>query len=259
MRISMKKVRTASLVLAFAGPVAAQTVDVTFEVSGDMLTWGGAVQVMELPEQDWADAGDLAIVVPLTARYAEVQLRYPAAGDFVFRFRAADGSEGPSTQALMVHGTDMDGRGPTMERGFVGAVSAGGQTVRVLPLAEYAGEDDITRIYAAWGIVEGWAKPPPAHYWGARELAGVFGAFGSFGPRPDLICDDGAVVRLCTPDPAQSAMIDALWWRGLAEGRIERLRDRAVAACRDGQVLRNRPCNPVPGTTWPEFEPSRSP
>ena len=66
-----------------------------------------------------------------------------------------------------------------------------------------------------------------------------------------------SAVTVCTPHPDDALLMEALWWRAIAEGRLERLRHDALRACYDGGGLFGRPerCDPVPGRGWPTYEP----
>ncbi len=138
--------------LSVASSAAAPLTDLTIDVAGELLEQGGVVTIYHLPvglEDRRANASDsTTTTVRIERRYAEIQLRYPENGTFSYRFRAVPGSpnaEKHRTQVLSVIGTDTEGRGPQMVNGFVDAYSSGGRVIRIPPMAEIAGEDEVTR------------------------------------------------------------------------------------------------------------------
>ncbi|MEL6957827.1 MAG: hypothetical protein AAGL89_02605 [Pseudomonadota bacterium] len=213
---------------------AAQDADLTIEVRGDLLEHGGVVEV-----------------IALTDRYAQVFLPYPEAGSYAYRF-VPDGSQPDRagldrfrTEALTIGGRDVDGVEGDMRR------------IRVFPFEEYGGADDATRTSAAWGETQAFADVPPANHWGARALPWVFDTFGDR-RTVGLICGMQGAVEVCTPDPADTLLMEALWWRSIAEGRLERLRNNALRDCYDGGGLLGRPsrCEAVAGDGWPTYQPA---
>lgn len=126
----------------------------------------------------------------------------------------------------------------------------------MLPFAEYGDPDEAARTAAAWGVTQSFADPPPANEWGARALPGVFDTFGDR-RIVRLICADDEAVEICAPDPEDALLMEALWWRAIAEGRLERLRHDALNACYDSGGLFEQPksCDSVPGRGWPAYEP----
>jgi hypothetical protein len=82
---------------------------------------------------------------------AEVQVRHLAEGAVRFRFWTAGADATPDrllAQVLSVVGSNTDNSGPLLSQGFVGANPSGGRITRVLPLAEYADVDEVTRTAA---------------------------------------------------------------------------------------------------------------
>lgn len=75
-----------------------------------------------------------------------------------------------------------------------------------------------------------------------------------------LICSaehDG--LSVCHTDPQDALLKETLWWRAIAGGRLERLRQDALRDCYDSGGLFGRPssCTGVKGRGWPEFRPVR--
>ena len=229
----------------------AQDADLTILVDGPLLEHGGVVEVTVIATPEASAAPQ---TITLTGRYAQVELRYSDKAGYRYRFRpvpdalARDGMELFVTEALSVGGRTVDGPD--------GPQDADWRSVRVLPFAEYGGSSAADRTSAAWGETRAFADPPPANHWGARALPWVFDTFGdrrSVG----LICRDDDAVSVCTPDPDDALLMEALWWRAIAEGRLERLRHDALADCYDGGGSLERPeqCEGVPGRGWPTYRP----
>jgi hypothetical protein len=248
----MRIIRLAAASIWVAGAALAQDADLTILVDGAMLDHGGLVEVraLEVP-------GLVAVqqTITLTDRFARVTLRYPEGASYNFRFRPVPsamtraGIDGFLTDLLTIGGrTDYEGDV---------AVEYDTQDIRVFPFAEYAGEGSAERVTAAWGETEGYVDVPPADEWGARALQGVFD-FGGEAPSVGLICRDQDSVTICTPDPADALLLEAQWWRSIAEGRLERLRFEALNDCYDSGGLFNRPemCEGVAGDGWPEYVPA---
>lgn len=108
-----------AMVLLGIGQIAAVSpTTLTIEVSDALLEHGGVVTVYPIPvaPEEWsADAGDATPRVHIGSRYAEVQLKYPKGGEYVFRFRRIAGTPDENelgTQLLSVIGTDPEGSGP---------------------------------------------------------------------------------------------------------------------------------------------------
>jgi len=242
--------RALALLCVLAGP--AQSGDLTILVGGDLLEHGGVVEVTAAP---FPDATDAPATIKLTDRYAQVQLRHSAGAKYNYRFRpvpdamARDGMSNFATEALSVGGRDVDGPD--------GPIDGDWRRIRVLPFAEYGAPSDATRTNAAWGQVEGFAALPPANHWGARALPWAFDTFGNR-RTVRLVCADQNAVPVCTPNPDDALLLEALWWRSIAEGRLERLRHDALRACYDSGGLFGRPksCDAVPGRGWPTYEPA---
>jgi hypothetical protein len=245
------------LFLMMPGLANATTTDLTIEVAGDLALHGGVVTVYPLPVPAAAWPSDAAANAPLTvrveARYAEIQLRYPASGTFVYRFRSPNAKAGTDrhpTHVLSIIGTNEKDQGPQMTVGFKDAYSSGGRTIRVPPLAEYAGESDATRTNARWGITVGRYPAPPADERSARVLKGIAGEDSQ---RPILTCTGSTVAQICTVPAEQLEQLTARWWRELAESRLERQRDRALRRCYDSSLLGGGQCDPNPASNEPEY------
>jgi hypothetical protein len=228
----------------------------TLEIGGDLFRHGGVVVVYPIPTEAGAtDAAREPAPLRLEARFAQVQLRYPTGGSYIFRFRPAE--SGPATtafrtQLLSIIGTDMDGVGDGMREGFTGAHASGGQIVRVLPQEEWGGADEATRANARWGWTQGqgYDAPPPADARGARALMGVM---DDSNRRVPLRCTGDARVQACTVEPARWAAVEARWWRAIAEGRLERLEFHALNRCYAAQQSQPRDCKPDPDSDEPRF------
>ena len=248
----MNKIAVLIGVTVLAGKAFAQDADVTIFVGGALLDLGGVVDVRVA-----AAAG--ATVVPqtitLTDRFARITFQYPPEGSYNFRFRPApdaaarEGMDRFTTMALSVGTLYLDG--PEGEQEF------DTQTIRVLPFAEYGAADPAERTAAAWGQTQEYADVPPANEWGARALEVLFETDpedGGIG----LICDSGQAVTVCTPDVQDALLMEARWWRSVAEGRLERLRHDALTACYDGGGLFGRPerCDEDAGDGWPTYVPA---
>jgi hypothetical protein len=167
-------------ILAVSSVAYANTSELTIEVAGDLAKHGGVVTVypIKVSPADWASsiAPNALKSVRVEQRYAEIQLRYPTNGTFVYRFRPAGAATPDARQVtfvLSIIGTNERNEGPEMRSGFKDAISTGGRIIRVPPLAEIAGEDEATRSMARWGEVVGRDPPPPADSRSARSLAGV--------------------------------------------------------------------------------------
>lgn len=251
------KTSVLAAVLMMAGGVAfGQDADLTILVGGAMLDHGGVVEVLALPV---AGASSTPQTITLTDRYARIELRFPEGASYNFRFRpvadpAADqasraGMDLFATQSLTVGTHTIDGPDGLQDWDY--------QAIRVLPFAEYGASDPAERILAAWGQTEGYSDVPPANYWGARALPEIFEATGDK-RAVGLICVETGTVRTCTPDPKDALLLEAIWWRSIAEGRLERLRDNALSDCYDSGGLFNRPerCTDAAGDGWPAYVPA---
>ena len=154
-------------------------------------------------------------------------------GDYVFRFRRTAGAPDENqlgTHALSIIGTDEKDRGPQMTTGFVNTYSSGGQVIRLLPLAEYAGADEATRTIARWGQTVSDDAAPPADQGSAPVLAGMV----EDGRRPvPLECKGDKQARVCTIPAEQWPALEARWWRYIAEARLGRLDHGALRRCYD--------------------------
>ncbi len=256
-RICLKTCLTSLLLAAMPGLACANTADLTIEVSGDLAQHGGVVTVYPLPVTADQWSGDASANAPATirleARYAEIQLRHPANGTFVYRFRSPEAktaTERHPTQVLSVIGTDEKNRGPQMSVGFKDAYSSGGRIIRVPPLAEYAGQDEATRSEARWGITTGRYPPPPADEGSARVLSGIAREDMQ---KPALACTGSTTVQVCVIPADKWERLTALWWRELAESRLDRMRDRAVARCHAGPPEGPGRCEADPASKEPEY------
>ncbi len=236
---------------------AAQSSDITIEVGGDLQKLGGVVVVYPLPvrAEDWAkEVGEnRPAIIRVEARYAEVQFRYPADQTYNYRFRLAQGTAQPEslmTAVLTVIGTDEQGKGAQMKFGFKDAFSSGGRIIRVLPFAEVVDDGKVTKSDARWGVVVGYDALPPADERSARELAVIMEEDRQ---RPLLSCAGGKVVQACTVALESWPIIDALWWRGIAKSRLERLQHHALRRCYDGSGSDGGHCDPTTGSNEPEF------
>lgn len=249
--------RLAAGLILMAGAAAAEDADLTILVDGPLLEHGGVVEVTAVAAPG---ASTTPHTITLTDRYARVRLPYPEGATYNYRFRpvpeamARDGMARFATQALSVGGRMVDGP--------AGEQNADWRAVRVFPFAEYGAPEEATRVAAAWGEVEGFAAPPPANEWGARALPGVFDTFGNRRIVRMICAEDGAekgAIEICTPDPEDALLMEALWWRSIAEGRLERLRHGALRACYDSGGLFGRPksCDSVRGRGWPAYEPAK--
>jgi hypothetical protein len=239
--------------LALTSLTNATTADLTIEVGGDLAQHGGVVTVYPLPVPAESWPADAALgTVRVDQRHAEIQLRYPANGTFVYRFRsagAADVSQRHPTQVLSIIGTDEKKQGPQMTAGFKDAYSSGGRIIRVPPKAEYAGEDETTRSNARWGITTGRYPPPPADERSARALVSII---EDDPQKPEFACSGTATVQVCVIPPDQWDRLTARWWRALAESRLDRMRDRAVRRCHDSSSSVGQ-CDPDPASNEPQY------
>lgn len=244
------------LLLGIGQSEAASSTTLTIEVSDALLKHGGVVTVYPIPvsPEEWsADAADAAPRIRIGSRYAEVPLKYPRGEDYVFRFQRIAGSPDENelgTQLLSVMGTDEEDRGPQMTSGFVNAYSSGGQVIRVLPLAEYAGAEEATRTIARWGQTVGDDAVPPADERSARVLAGMV----EDGRKPvHLECKGDKQIQLCTIPDEQWPALEARWWRYIADARLERLDHYALRLCYDSTWLEGGTCIPDPKSDEPEY------
>ncbi|WP_313664705.1 hypothetical protein [Shinella sp.] len=249
-------VLTATLVAGSTVCAGASDANLTIEVSGALLEHGGVVTIYPIPitpEDLRAPDEEAADRVAVTSRYAEVQLKYPMNGKYVFRFR--NPAETPDdqklgTQPLSVIGTDNQDRGPQMTAGFKDAYSSGGQVIRVLPRAEYAAESEAARTNARWGKVEGNDALPPADERGARALAAIVGyGMSDF----TFQCTGNASVQVCTIPPDQWPALDMRWWRDIAEARLERLDHHALRRCYNSSWLGGGTCEADPQSDEPAY------
>jgi hypothetical protein len=251
----------AALVPATANAQMSQPVtDLTIEVEGDLLHHGGVVTVHHLAvsKEEWpANLPPSPIAtLKLSARYTEVQLRHPADGRVRYGFRTAGAEVGAKadrlmTQVLSVIGSNTDNSGPLLQHGFVGANPSGGRVIRVLPIAEYAGVSDAERTAARWGQTQGYEARPPADVGGARDLIGVIER-----PRkPDMTCSGDTLVQACIVAAHAWDGVTLQWWRALAESRLERFRDRALARCYDDNLAKGGGdhCKPDPTSNEPAY------
>ena len=231
---------------------AAPAATLTLDVGGDLFRYGGVVVVYPIPTPAKVEAaGDPKPLLRLGARYAQVQLRYPAGGSYTFRFRPAEKGPGTAifqTQLLTVIGTDEKDRGPLMQEGFAGAYSSGGQVIRVLPRDEWGGEDEATRSNARWGKTQLYADPPPADGRSARALVSVV---DDPMRRVPLRCEGDGRVQACTVAAERWPAIEALWWRAIAEQRLDLLYDHALRRCQESHV---RTCRDDPDADEPQFQ-----
>lgn len=244
-----------ALLLLAANGVAAS--DLTITVGGDLLRHGGVVTVYPVPVAPdvWAreTGGENAATIALDSRYTEVQLRYPSDATYTYRFRPAEGTpdaKAHGTQVLSVIGTDENDRGPQMKAGFTDAWSSGGRIIRVPSLAEVSGPDETTRTMARWGETEGRDAVPPADERSARALLPVV----EFGPEGlPLQCAGDGRVQVCTIARERWPLLEARWWRSIAEQRLERLRDHALRRCYDSTWLGGGTCTPDPQSDEPAY------
>ncbi|MFV0475445.1 MAG: hypothetical protein ACK5MQ_14740 [Pikeienuella sp.] len=249
----MRMSRLAALLALAAGAAVAQDADLTILVDGPLLEHGGVVEVAVVAAPDVSTAPQ---TITLTDRYARVTLRDPDGAGYRYRFRpvpAAMTREGMDrflTEELSYGSHQVDGPDGSPQE-------ADWRSIRVRPFAEYGGPDEATRVAAAWGETERFADPPPANHWGARALPW---AFDTFGDRRTvrLICEDDGAVTVCAPDPDDALLMEALWWRSIAEGRLERLRHNALRACYDGGGVFGSPerCEGEAGRGWPTYRPA---
>jgi hypothetical protein len=238
-------------IVALAPAAFAQDAEVTILIGGDLLDHGGVVDVRALAA---AGASVAPQTITVTDRYARITFRYPPGASYNFRFRpvadalARKGMDDFTTVPLSIGSLSLDGTGGLQEFDT--------QTIHVLPFAAYGASEPVERVAAAWGETEGYDAKPPAHEWGARALDGLFHDVPEEGPI-GLICADVQAVTVCTPDPQDALLMEALWWRSIAEGRLERLRSDALTACYDSRGD-DRPasCEGVAGLGWPAYVPA---
>lgn len=247
----------AVFLLGIGKSIAAPASDLTIEVSGNLLKYGGVVIVYDIPvsPEVWpATIGDNATgKIQIDARYAEVQLRYPRGGEFAYRFRAVEGTPDADkfgTQVLSIIGTDMEDRGPQMTAGFNEAYSSGGRIVRVPPIAELAGPGDADRSAARWGETQRYDDPPPADQRSARALVAIIRDGQKKIP---LQCNGDPLVQLCLIANDQWRDLDALWWRAIAEQRLERLQHYALRRCYDSSWFGGGTCKDDPASDEPAY------
>jgi hypothetical protein len=248
----MKTSLVKALLLWMTGAVAAQDAELTILVEGPLLEHGGVVDVLAVKRPG---ASVAPRIITLSDRYARIELPYPDGATYAYRFRPVntetgrDGIDQFATEALTVSSRTVEGPD--------GPEEASMRSIRVLPFAEYGNASEAERTEVAWGVTQRHDAPPPANYWGARAMAYAFDTFGDR-RTVGLLCQDQAGLRVCTPDPKDALLLEALWWRKIAEGRLERLRHDALAACYDSGGLLRRParCDAVPGRGWPSYEPA---
>lgn len=236
-RLNLSAMALAVGLCGLAPEALAAPTELTIEVGGDLLEHGGVVVLYSMPvpaARMREIAGAPFTRIRLDGRYAEVQLRFVKADDFVVRFRAVTGTQDEdklATEALSVIGTDMEGRGPQMTAGFKDDYYSGGQVIRVLPRAKYAAADEVTRSMARWGETQGYDAVPPADRSSARILEGII----SYEPEraPPLQCRGDELVQTCTIAADQWPALEARWWRAIAESRLGRLDHYALRRCYD--------------------------
>jgi hypothetical protein len=251
---------TILIALSLLGSLAtahATVSDLTIEVTDALLKHGGVVTVypIKVSAEEWAAgmAPNATTMVRLETRYTEIQLRYPANGTYIYRFRSVETkapAERHPTFVISIIGTDEKDQGPQMKAGFKDAYSSGGRTIRVPALAEISGEDEATRTNARWGKIEGIDTPPPADERSARALDVIA---GNYQQRALYACSGGTNVQVCTIPAEQWPRLEALWWRAIAEQRLERLDHHALRRCYDSSWLGGGKCDPVPGSDEPEY------
>jgi hypothetical protein len=242
----------AAVVLFWVTAVAAQDADLTILVDDRLLEHGGVVELWVYPDAEIL-AGSRTVI--LTERFTRILLAYPEGGTYRFRFRPVpetmerDGMDRFVTELLRYGGRGQYDGDEWKEYDF--------QAIRVFPFQEYGSESEAERINAAWGVVERYADPPPANHWGARALMGVFDASGEKRV-PRLVCTEDGGLEICQSDPEDALLKEALWWREIAEGRLERLRHDALQGCYDGGGPLSRPtsCAGEAGRGWPSFRPA---
>lgn len=239
-------------VMAVAGAAVAQDADLTIFVDGALLEHGGLVEVSMLAVPDGTTQPQ---IVTLTDRYAQITLRYPVGASYNFRFRPAP--DAADRAGLNNFSTAALGVGTKTETGPDGEQEYDTQEIWVFPFAAYGGGGPAESISAIWGETQEFDDPPPANVWGARALPQVFDTFGDR-RGVGLICTDTGAVNVCTPDPGDALLMEALWWRAIAEGRLERLRFNALDACYEGGGLLGRPerCTEDAGDGWPAYVPA---
>lgn len=240
--------------LAFAPlSASAQTdTDLTIYVTGPLWELGGVIHVIPLPTTKDLPEGPQDITV--SARYTEVQLRYPQDATYFFRFRpASDVADAEhaarfATQAMSIGGVGPDGLGAEMKIGFIGDRTSGTQTIRILPYDEYAQPE-----WPNWGKTQGHKAKPPADIRSARALMALI-RHRLTEPIPQ-ICSGTFVVQTCVIAPYALPYVEAQWWRMIAEQRLERLRHHALRHCYDNRsVFATGNCKEVPGSDEPEYE-----
>ena len=243
--------RLVAILVCAAGAVEAQSADLTILVDGPLLEHGGLVEVTAVA---YPDASASPQVITLTDRYAQVEFRHPEGVDYNYRFRPVpDAMERTGIDRFV---TDVHYVGGRVVDGPDGPMEADWRSIRVLPFAEYADPIISGRASAAWGQTQAFADPPPANEWGARALPWVFDTFGNR-RTVGLICENYDMVSVCTPDPEDAPLMEALWWRSIAEGGLERLRHEALDNCYDSRGIFGRPerCEGIPGRGWPTYRP----
>ncbi|WP_312797922.1 hypothetical protein [Tianweitania sp.] len=190
----------------------------------------------------------------MNERYGVVQFRFLRGSDYAYRVQPVDGVEKRESyvsQTLSIIGTDEQDRGPQMEAGFMNEYSNGGRIIRSVPIDEVAGTDESTRSNARWGVTQAITDPPPADERGARTLLGVVDRGVYEFP---LACDGDLRAQVCTIAPERRAEIEPLWWRALAEDRLERLNFYALRRCYDSTWTGGGSCDAVPDSDEPDYK-----
>jgi hypothetical protein len=237
--------------LTVAHAANAQDADLTIWVAGSLFEHGGVVEVTALPSEDGSSAPQ---TITVSDRYARVQFRHPVGESYNYRFEPS--SELPAQAGIELFKTEALSVGGRTVETANGPVEGDWRSIRILPFEEYGGEDDATRTAAAWGETVTFAAQPPANHWGARALPWAFDTFGNR-RTVRLICNDQNAVTVCTPDPDDALLLEALWWRQIAEGRLGRLRHDALRDCYDSGWFFARPdrCEGEAGRGWPSYRP----
>lgn len=241
--------RLAAGLIWLASTAGAQDAELTILVDGALLEHGGVVEVTAVASPDAPIASQ---TIALIDRYAQVQFRYPEGASYSYHFQPAP--DAMARQGMELFATEPLSVGTKTVDEPNGPQKSDWRSVRVFPFAEYGGSDIETRTSAAWGETQAFSDPPPANHWGARALMGIFDTSGNR-RTVALICRDDHAVSICAPNAQDALLMEALWWRSIADGRLERLRYNGLQDCYDSGGLFHRPerCEAEPGRGWPTY------
>lgn len=139
-----------------------------------------------------------------------------------------------------------------MKIGFEGAYASSGRVIRIQPIAELTGPDEISQTVARWRSTQGVDPVPPVDERSARILAGT--VRHNRGAEMPYECRGDDFVQICTIAPKARPKVELRWWRSIAESRLERLRHHALRRCYDSTSLPNAHCTPAEGSNEPRYE-----